>query len=230
MPKKSKPAEEESPFGCGCYLLLVALAVVAHELPHRLNDDWRWLAGVGVLSVLWLIYVMAPRSTGIASDPVAKVPHPADGREDAGGIARYDWVSNHEVDWTNVPLRSTGIAETGEYAHIEYRCHTTGENEYVVTIFRSGSRAWAVCTCQAGQKRNVCRHRTALYPRLPDIAEFLVGTELGRAWAEYDRAATADPECLGEDYKRTRRALRDAMRPPRGMGGMSQPQGPAPAT
>lgn len=184
---------------------------------------WVWAAGFGFLC--WLFWPSTPKASDDAVDRDA--PEIA-AREDSGGVARWDWVSNHAVDWTNVPLRSNGLAATGEYGHVEYTCTTTAGKTYVVTLFRSGNRAWAVCTCQAGEKRHVCRHRTALYARLPDLAEFLDGTELGEAWAAFDAAATADPECASEEYQRTRWALRDAMRPPRGMGRLSVPQGPSP--
>lgn len=193
---------------CGCCMLIgVGVLVVFSDLPpDRVRSAFVTLTALGVAGwVLSLLRDLLGRGArGGATEGAGE------------GAIEFNLAASNDVDWTDVPVHPNGVARTGEVAYVDYDVTGSTGNPYSVSIMRSGTRAWAVCTCPAGKKRFVCKHRTLLYEHAPALVDFLRGTELGAAWEHYAAVAAEPGAEETEEYQRARWALRDAMRPPRG--------------
>ncbi|MCT8284117.1 hypothetical protein NYQ43_00035 [Xanthomonas translucens pv. translucens] len=46
--------------------------------------------------------------------------------------------------------------------HIEFQVKGSADEPYIVTFAKHGANVTALCTCQAGQSRQSCKHRLAI--------------------------------------------------------------------
>lgn len=146
---------------------------------------------------------------------------PVDAEEDRPMV--FDLVSNREVDWTQVPRKPNGVAANGQVAHVRYLYQGSREDPYAITFFRSGDRCWATCTCPAGKKRKVCKHRTSLLQNSPEIRDFISNSELGEAWEKYAGTIDERGEPASQEYTYARWNLAEQIKAPRGFAQYMQP-------
>lgn len=208
--RRKKQAEKEE----GCTLgtcLLLGLPIVVWQAAYD-GEGTGLKATLAAAAVFVVIAWWTAPSTTPDEGPAE--------RQRPSGPAGPQYVSTHLIDWTGVETKPSGVAVNGQVAMVRFTYQGSEPVAYETMFFRSGIRSWATCTCKAGKKRRVCKHRTeALSAHLHKILPLIAGTSLADNWARYQRAESAPGGAYTDEFKLARWALQDAMRPPRGFAG-----------